>query len=330
MIPSQMLKGVLQGSVLAILSQRETYGYEIVQALRPTASAPSPRGRCTPSFCGWKRGGSSRPGSGTLPWPPTEVLRPDRAGPGRTGPVPRQFPGHGRCGGPAAWLCPGKGGDPMNPTVRKLLRQNNAREKALSPESQAGMTDVVVYLRGQDLSRLAQEEIRRDILEMVLAGEARGQTMQQVIGLDYRTFCDEIVAAVPRRPRGVRMLSAVDDMLPAVTLLLAIWTAQKILSALLTGSRCSGSPSPWGRGSAWPASWRWRWLGDLGLPHRSPPAPGGGGGGAGGPVEGLSAGAGGVRGPLPAPGDSPPAPGDPLDAGGGGGDPAAPVGQRAA
>ena len=31
------------------------------------------------------------------------------------------------------------------------------------------------------------------------------------------------------------MLSAVDDMLPAVTLLLAIWTAQKILSALLTG-----------------------------------------------------------------------------------------------
>ena len=33
LIPSQMLKGVLQGSVLAILGQRETYGYEIVQAL---------------------------------------------------------------------------------------------------------------------------------------------------------------------------------------------------------------------------------------------------------------------------------------------------------
>lgn len=123
----------------------------------------------------------------------------------------------------------------MNPQVKQLLRQNNAREKALSPEGQAGMTDVVVYLRGQDLSRLAQEEIRRDILDMVLAGEARGQTMQQVIGLDYRTFCDEIVAAVPRRPRGVRMLSAVDDILPAITLLLALWTAQKILSALLAG-----------------------------------------------------------------------------------------------
>ena len=33
MLPSQMLKGILQGSVLAIIGQKETYGYEIVQAL---------------------------------------------------------------------------------------------------------------------------------------------------------------------------------------------------------------------------------------------------------------------------------------------------------
>lgn len=33
MIPSQMLKGVLEGSVLAIISRQETYGYEISQQL---------------------------------------------------------------------------------------------------------------------------------------------------------------------------------------------------------------------------------------------------------------------------------------------------------
>lgn len=33
MIPSQMLKGILQGSILAILAKEETYGYEISQAL---------------------------------------------------------------------------------------------------------------------------------------------------------------------------------------------------------------------------------------------------------------------------------------------------------
>lgn len=34
MIPSQMLKGTLEGSILAVISQRETYGYEISQALK--------------------------------------------------------------------------------------------------------------------------------------------------------------------------------------------------------------------------------------------------------------------------------------------------------
>lgn len=34
MIPSQMLKGTLEGCVLAIISQQETYGYEISEQLR--------------------------------------------------------------------------------------------------------------------------------------------------------------------------------------------------------------------------------------------------------------------------------------------------------
>ena len=61
-------------------------------------------------------------------------------------------------------------------SVRTLRQENNARERALSRESQREMTDVVVYLRGQDLSPLDQEKIRRDILEMVWEAEARGET----------------------------------------------------------------------------------------------------------------------------------------------------------
>ncbi|WP_312353241.1 PadR family transcriptional regulator [Aminipila sp.] len=34
MIPSQMLKGVLEGCVLKVVSQQETYGYQIVQELK--------------------------------------------------------------------------------------------------------------------------------------------------------------------------------------------------------------------------------------------------------------------------------------------------------
>ena len=34
MIPSQMLKGILEGCILKVISERETYGYEILQRLR--------------------------------------------------------------------------------------------------------------------------------------------------------------------------------------------------------------------------------------------------------------------------------------------------------
>lgn len=120
-------------------------------------------------------------------------------------------------------------------SVRTLRQENNARERALSRESQREMTDVVVYLRGQDLSPLDQEEIRRDILEMVWEAEARGETMVQVVGQDYRTFCQAIVAAVPRRPRRVRMAAAVEELLPALSVLLGIWLVKKVVEALLRG-----------------------------------------------------------------------------------------------
>ena len=76
MIPSQMLKGVLQGSVLAILSQRETYGYEIVQALEAYGFGTISEGTVYPLLLRLEKGGQSRPGSGTLPWAPDGSITP--------------------------------------------------------------------------------------------------------------------------------------------------------------------------------------------------------------------------------------------------------------
>lgn len=59
-IPSQMLKGVLQGSVLAILSQRETYGYEIVQALEKYGFGAISEGTVYPLLLRLEKGGLIR------------------------------------------------------------------------------------------------------------------------------------------------------------------------------------------------------------------------------------------------------------------------------
>ena len=196
LIPSQMLKGVLQGSVLAILGQRETYGYEIVQALHGYGFGSVSEGTIYPLLLRLEKEG----------WVSARFMDSD------LGPRRKYYTltDQGR-----------------KSSVRTLRQENNARERALSRESQREMTDVVVYLRGQDLSPLDQEEIRRDILEMVWEAEARGETMAQVVGQDYRTFCQEIVAAVPRRSRRVRMAAAVEELLPALSVLLGIWLVRR-------------------------------------------------------------------------------------------------------
>lgn len=124
----------------------------------------------------------------------------------------------------------------MNKKTKRLLENNNCREKALSQESQAVMTDLVVYLRGQNISMYHQEEVRWDIQEMVLEAENRGETIAQVIGEDYQTFCDEIVAALPPRTWKERVLDALETLMPAVAILAALWVGFSLLTAAIQGA----------------------------------------------------------------------------------------------
>ena len=135
-------------------------------------------------------------------------------------------------------------------SVRTLRQENNARERALSRESQREMTDVVVYLRGQDLSPLDQEEIRRDILEMVWEAEARGRPWPKWWGRTTGPLPGDCSCGA-RRSRRVRMAAAVEELLPALSVLLGIWLVKKVVEALLRGGRDAPHPDAGGRRSPW-------------------------------------------------------------------------------
>lgn len=119
----------------------------------------------------------------------------------------------------------------MNRKTKQILQENNQYEKQLSSESKKAMTDIVVYLRGCDLSEFHQEEVRRDIMEMVLDGEKRGEDIHTVIGEDYQTFCDNIVKVFPPRTRKDKILMAVNEILPAISILLIIWLVSSLIDA---------------------------------------------------------------------------------------------------
>ena len=123
----------------------------------------------------------------------------------------------------------------MKRETKKLLKENGRREKLLSPASQTAMTESVVILRGCDLSMPHLEVVRRDIQEIGLEAEGRGETMDSVIGGDYRAFCDEIVSALPPRSRKEKVLEQADILLSAWGILMVIWLVKSLVEILLAG-----------------------------------------------------------------------------------------------
>lgn len=98
----------------------------------------------------------------------------------------------------------------MNKETRKLLKENNKLEKEISRESNLMYTNIIVYLRGSDINEYSQEKIRRDIINMIVEGEKRGDSMDDTIGADYKGFCDEIISVFPKKSMKEKLLDYVE------------------------------------------------------------------------------------------------------------------------
>lgn len=112
----------------------------------------------------------------------------------------------------------------MNKRARILRNENNKFEEKLSKETNDVLTDIVVYIRSTSISEYDQERVRRDIDEMLFEGERRGMSAAEIIGDDYKAFCDAVMCEVPKLSKAQRVMTAVQEVLAGVIVLLAIWT----------------------------------------------------------------------------------------------------------
>lgn len=120
----------------------------------------------------------------------------------------------------------------MSRRVKEMLKENNELQEQLSDDGKKVLTDIVVYLRGVPVSMYEQERVRRDITQMLIDGEKRGSSAREVIGEDYREFCDNIVGEIPHMTWKEKMFVSVRDTLPAVAMLLVIWCFGRLLEVL--------------------------------------------------------------------------------------------------
>ena len=98
----------------------------------------------------------------------------------------------------------------MDKRTRALAAENEIEEKKIWDASEEIYTDIVVYLRVSRLPAYSQELVRRDVIHMILDGQARGQGIGQVIGEDYKGFCDEIIDTFPPKGQKEKVLEVFD------------------------------------------------------------------------------------------------------------------------
>ena len=77
--------------------------------------------------------------------------------------------------------------------------------------------------------------MRRDIDEMLLEGERRGQSVDDIIGGDYKTFCDSVISEVPQLTAAQKTMTVVSYAVMAIGIMLAIWTVFAPIRGLTQG-----------------------------------------------------------------------------------------------
>ena len=136
------------------------------------------------------------------------------------------------------------------------MKENNDLSSQLRAEDNRVLTDMVVYIRGADISEYQQELVRRDITQMLIDGEQRGDTLEEIIGGDYKDFCDSVLNEVPHLTRAEKAVSFLGVVSAALAVLLGIqllFSLMDLAGCLLYTSRreklwypqctcCTGNP----------------------------------------------------------------------------------------
>ena len=111
----------------------------------------------------------------------------------------------------------------MNKRTKKLKNESEQMAEKLSKDGRQVLEDMVLYIRGVDISAYDQERVRRDITQMIVDGEQRGESASSVIGEDYHVFCDSVLEEIPRLTAGHKVMLCVRDICGAMSVLALLY-----------------------------------------------------------------------------------------------------------
>ncbi|WP_025729946.1 hypothetical protein [Atopobacter phocae] len=121
--------------------------------------------------------------------------------------------------------------------IKRLRNDNNRREKQLNEKSVATYDDMIVYLRGANLSDVDVERVRSDLIEILLDAQMGKRELEDVLGTDIKNVCDEIIASLPQKTVQERWFDQFEIILYQWVILLTIGIISHALKDIMTNHR---------------------------------------------------------------------------------------------
>lgn len=104
--------------------------------------------------------------------------------------------------------------------VEEQVKKHNEMSKALNQSYDEVYGKIVVYLRTSNLLAEQVEEIIDDVLNMLIEGQNRGDSVESVIGKDIKVFCDDLMSAVGKPKIKDQIWEFIGTFLPNLNLIL--------------------------------------------------------------------------------------------------------------
>lgn len=125
----------------------------------------------------------------------------------------------------------------MKRETKELLMKNNESEKQINKENEGIYTDMIVYLRGANITEHNQEKVREDLIEMIVHGQERGDDIQKVVGDNYKEICDEIIAEMPKKTKTQKVMETTIFGLDICCILGFIYIIKSCINMLVSGDK---------------------------------------------------------------------------------------------
>lgn len=107
----------------------------------------------------------------------------------------------------------------MNKRLETLRNINRELYKQVSSENAKALTDIVSYIQKADISERDREVACHNLLEMVLSAQEKGENIRTVIGDDYKSFCNNIIANLTSKGGKFRIIDFFDNLCIYVSIL---------------------------------------------------------------------------------------------------------------